>query len=351
MRELTSKERMECFYSEGEIDRVPLLSCATMYAGWHNGLSSREFYFDIPKAFHAQEMLYLKEGFDDTPCYDLPHGEVLDLGGDLTIPESKLVELPYMKRFVINSVEDAWNYQLPPMEKRLFTQYRIDFLRYAFAHGIDSYSISAGSPFTMVGSMVETNTFMRWLVKEPETVKHLIKIAIMYLCETADRFIDEFGIEKCSVSSNYPFESNQLISKKVFEKYAYPAMMEIHENFRKKGLNNFGIHLCGNQNKNLEYFKDLNLHDRSFISSDEANNLQYVAAVLGKDNIYAGNVSTKLLVQGQPEDVYRQAENVIQTMKYNEGGFILMPSCDLPINTKPCNLSAMLKAACDFGKY
>ena len=38
-------------------------------------------------------------------------------------------------------------------------------------------------------------------------------------------------------------------------------------------------------------------------------------------------------------------------MKYNEGGFILMPSCDLPINTKPENLKAMLQAARVYGKY
>ena len=38
-------------------------------------------------------------------------------------------------------------------------------------------------------------------------------------------------------------------------------------------------------------------------------------------------------------------------MKYNEGGFILMPSCDLPINTRTENLDAMLQAACDYGKY
>ena len=59
----------------------------------------------------------------------------------------------------------------------------------------------------------------------------------------------------------------------------------------------------------------------------------------------------KFLVEGTQEQVYQQSREIIEQMKYNEGGFILMPSCDLPINTKPENLGAMLQAACDFGRY
>lgn len=232
MREMESKERMHLFYSTGKADRIPVFSCATMYAGRQMGLSSQEFYFDVPKAFHAQKTLYKREGFDDTPCYDLPHGEVLDFGGALKIYETPLVELPCMKKFPVTSLEEAWNYQLPPVEQRIFTKYRMEFLKYAMEAGESSCSVSAGSPFTMVGSLVDTGTLMRWLVKEPETVRHLLKIAVDYLCETADAFIERWGAEKCFATSNYPFESAQMISGKMFEKYAYPAMLEVQKEYR-----------------------------------------------------------------------------------------------------------------------
>lgn len=351
MNKLSSEERIERFYRREQIDRVPMLSCATMYAGYQKGLSSKEFYFDVVKAFCAQKNLCDEKGYDDSPCYDLPHGEMLDLGGELFIPEKGLVSLPLVKKFKIQSLEDAWEYELPPVEKRKFTQLRIEFLKYARAHGQMGVSICAGSPFTMVGSMVETNLLMRWLTKEPETVNHLLKIAIQYLCETADILICEFGIENCSVSSNYPFESNHLISPRIFKKYAYPAMMEIHEELRKKGLSSFGIHLCGNHSKNLDFYKDLNLPSGSFISSDEENSLTEVAKALGKGHIYAGNISTRLLVDGTRDQVYKQSKKIIEEMKYNDGGFVLMPSCDLPINTNPDNLDAMLQAAWDYGSY
>ena len=347
MNKLSSAERMRRFYNGQIIDRVPVFSCATMYAGWEKGLTSEEFYFDVAKAFQAQKELY-EEGYDDLPCYDLPHGEILDFGGELIINQTGRVSLPFVKRFPIDSLEEAWKYELPPMSERRYTKYYVKFLEYAEKQGQMGVSISAGSPFTMIGSMVDTGLLMRWLVKEPDVVHHLLNIAINYLNESADLLIQKFGIERCSVSSNYPFESNCLISPKIFEKYAYPSMLKIHKDLRLKGLENFGIHLCGNHDKNMKFFKDLNLAPGSFISSDEANSLKVVAEIFGKDYIYAGNVSTKLLVNGTKQQVYQQSKNLIEEMRYNN--FILMPSCDLPINTKAENLAAMLEASCDFSK-
>lgn len=351
MIELESAERMQRFYNREEIDRVPVFSCATMYSGWHKGLSSSEFYFDVKKAYHAQREILDEKSFDDLPCYDLPHGELLDFGGELSIKKDGKVALPLVQKFGIETIEDAWSFELPPMEQRRFTKLIIEFLRYARKQGQTGVTISAGSLFTMVGSMVDTNLLMRWLSKEPDVVNHLLKIAIRYLCETADILIEEFGINQCSASSNYPFESNGIISPRIFKQFAYPAMMEIHERFREKGLSRFGIHLCGHHGKNMHFFKDLNLLPGSFISSDEANSLKEVAEVFGKDCIYRGNVSTRLLVSGTQKQVYQQSCEIIRDMKYNDGGFVLMPSCDLPINTRPENLDAMLQAAYDFGSY
>jgi uroporphyrinogen decarboxylase len=351
MGDLISEERMSRFFRREAIDRVPVYSLSTMNAGREKGLSSEEFYFDSAKAFHAQKEIYDEYGYDDTPCLDIPHGEMLDLGGELIFPKEGLVELPRVRRFMIQSLEDAEKYELPSMEKRKFTQQRIAFAKYAATQGITGVGIGAGSPFTMVGSMVEPSLLLRWIVKEPEMVQHLLDIAVQYLCETADILIREFGIENCSVSCNFPFESTNLLSPALFRSVAFPATLEVFDRFREKGLETFSIHICGNHNSNLECFKELKLTEGSFISSDEQNNLKDVAKVLGENYMYAGNVPTGLFVFGTPEDVYRASEGIIKDMKYNPGGFALMPSCDLPVNAKAKNVYAMLQAAKDFGRY
>ena len=52
---MTSRERMEKLYNGEQIDRVPFMSSATMYAGKMLGLTSKEFYFDVEKSYQSQK--------------------------------------------------------------------------------------------------------------------------------------------------------------------------------------------------------------------------------------------------------------------------------------------------------
>ena len=347
---MDSKTRINNLYMGKAIDRVPFIASATMFAGRLESLTSEEFYFDVEKSFLAQEKVIKEVGCDGSPCYDLPNGEVLDLGGSLIINKTGSIGLPKANP-PIKSMEDALKYELPDIKKGVFLKKRMEFAQYAAAKGQKSFTVSAGSPFTMVGSMVEAALFMKWLIKEKELVHNLLDIAVKYLLDAADIFIEEFGVDNCSASSNYPFENNDLVSPKVFEKFALPYMLKVHEGLRKRGIENFSIHLCGNQNKNLEFYKELKLKKGSFISSDEKNPLEKVADILGHDNIIAGNVPSSLLIGENPEKVYESCVDIIKKMKHNEGGFVLMPSCDLPINAKLDTLKMMHKACVDYGSY
>ena len=149
---MDSKTRMNNLYTGKAIDRVPFIASATMFAGRLENLTSEEFYFDVEKSFLAQEKIIKEIGCDGSPCYDLPNGEVLDLGGSLNINKIGSVELPKVDH-PIKSIEDALKYELPDIKKGLFLKKRIEFANYAATKGQKSCSISAGSPFTMVGSM------------------------------------------------------------------------------------------------------------------------------------------------------------------------------------------------------
>ncbi len=347
---MDSKTRMNNLYMGKAIDRIPFIASATMFAGRLENLTSEDFYYNIEKSYLAQAKVIKEIGCDGSPCYDLPNGEVLDLGGSLTVSKTGTVSLPKSNP-PIKCIEDAVKYELPDIKKGMFLKKRIEFAKFAADRGQRSFSISAGSPLTMVGSMVETSLLMKWLIKEGKLVHKLLDLAVDYLLTAADVFIEEFGSENCSASSNYPFENNDLISPKTFEKFALPYMLKVHEGLRERGVRDFSIHLCGNQNKNLEFFKELKLNKGSFISSDEKNPLEKVAEVLGEDNIIAGNVSSNLLIGDSPGKVYEASVNIIKKMKYNKGGFVLMPSCDLPIDTKLDNLKMMYQACLDYGKY
>lgn len=346
---MTSKERMTNLYLGKKIDRVPFISGATMYSGTLAKLTSKEFYLDQEKSYNAQKVCCEIHCCDGAPGFDLPGWIGWDFGSTLTILEEEYVCVPKLEP-AISSISDAQKLSLPDIYNGFAFKERLKFYKIARDNG-QSVSIPAGSPLELVGEIVETSLLMKWFYKEPQLVHKLLRLATDYLLKLADFYIDEFGADNCSASSNYPMESNTLISPKLFEKFSLPYITEIHNKYKEKGITNFSIHLCGDHKHNLDYFKDLNLPPRSFISVSEKLDIELVGKVFGPDYIIGGNVPTPILRSGTPEDVFNASKNIIEKMKYHDGGFVLMPSCDLPPDTPPLNLCAMLKAARTFGQY
>lgn len=139
-------------------------------------------------------------GCDGGPCYDVPNGEVLDLGGKLIFDPNGPVELPKVIH-PIQSLEDAEKYEVPDSSKWENLKKSIAFKKYAQSQGQMGIGISAGSPFTMVGSMVDMSLLLRWIKKEPQIVHKLVRQAEQYLLDIADIIIAGKGIEKFQ----YPF--------------------------------------------------------------------------------------------------------------------------------------------------
>ena len=350
MDKMSSEERMKNLYNGKRIDRVPFMSSATMYAGKMMGYTSEEFYFDVKKSYQAQKWVREMHQCDGLPCFDIPNREVLDFQGELVFKKKYTLELPQVI-YPVQTISEAEKFHLPSKSRWENLHKNIEFYEYAKSQGETSFGISAGSPLSTVGSMVDASHLLRWMCKEPRIVHKLLQQAETYLLDYAESIINTFGLENCYVYSDMPFESNDLISPKQFREFGLPYIVDIHEKLRKRGIKQFSIHLCGNQMHNLEGYNELKLEEGSVVSSDEKNPLKEVSQILGNQYIYAGNVSTSLLVSCTPDKVYSHCKEIIDVMKYVGRGFILQPSCDLPLNVKSVNLYAMLKACRDFGKY
>ncbi len=346
---LTSKERMSNLILGKEIDRVPFISASTMYAGTISGLSSEEFFLNQQKSFDAQKLCIELHGCDGSPGFDLPGWIGWDFGSNLTFVEGAHVCIPKLEP-IIKSKTDIDKLCMPDIHNAFAFNKRLEFYKIAKKEGL-SASVPAGSPLEIVGEIVDTSLLMKWFYKEPELVHELLRLTTDYLLKVADLYIDEFGVDNCCASSNYPLESNTLISPKLFEKFSLPYIVEIHDKFKEKGISSYSVHLCGDHKRNIDYFKELNLPARSFVSVSEKLDIEIVAKSFGDDYIIGGNVPTHVIQSGTPNEVFNVSKDIIEKMKYHPGGFVLMPSCDLPPNTPPLNLYAMLKAVKTFGCY
>ena len=58
-----------------------------------------------------------------------------------------------------------------------------------------------------------------------------------------------------------------------------------------------------------------------------------------------------MLQTGTPGEIYELCRQAIEKGKRAPRGYLLMPGCEMAVNTPPDNLYAMKKAIEDFGNY
>lgn len=107
-------------------------------------------------------------------------------------------------------------------------------------------------------------------------------------------------------------------------------------------------HACGNTKALLPFFSELGA---DIINLDSLIDLKEAKRVLGNHVCIKGNFDpTAILLQGKPETVKKAARQCIREEEV-DGGFILSPGCEVPRNTPPENLEALITVAKTDGVY
>ena len=349
---LTTAQRMKALRLKEGLDRVPVNPGASVYVAAISGMYARDYYLDPEKALDAGIWALALHKYDGAPSYNIPDWAGWDFGGEMEFPTSPRISLPYLSRRAVNKPEDVEKLKMPDFDTAPALSRRAQFSRLARAKGFGA-SIPAGSPMGIAGAIMGAETLMRWLLKEPDLVHRVLRLATDFILAVADREIAEFGVENCSAHSTYPLECHALISPRTFEKFSLPYVREIHQKLLAKGLQRWVIHLCGDHTNNLPCWTggQIPLPPRTVFHLGHEADLQHFAAALGDNHIIGGNVNTTLLQTGTANEVYEASRQIIAKMKHSPGGFILMPACALPALTPPVNIQAMLQAARDFGSY
>jgi uroporphyrinogen decarboxylase len=347
---MSPPERMRALVNHQPIDRVPVFTFSSGgYAARLGGLSLGEFYTDPEKSFAVQLRAAALHGYDETPGYGWADWGGWEFGGEIRFPRSEATNAPEVIRHPVNELADIANLKVPSPETAGQYPNTMQFARIGWEMGINP-TVRVGSPTTMLSSIVSRPKLLRWFIREPDSIYALLEKITTFILNVADWFITEFGAVNCTAYISTPFDSNQLLSPDIFGKFAAAYQKRINETLISKGISSFFLHLCGDQNANLPYWKDIPLPPRTIISVDSKVDLQKIAGFLGPEYIIAGNVPTETMLLGTFEEVTEACNKCLEAGTKLPGGFILMPACDMPVGTPPLNVHAMVKAARDF-KY
>jgi len=353
LEKLSSAERWDRLYKGEALDRVPVLTYVDSIAARFCNTSTHDFYYYPQIAYENQKWFLKMFDSDDGVGFNIPCGYAADFpGGSVVIPEKPVHSIPRVASRAVKTLDDVEKLQLPSSLEQTFHARRIlEFNRIRCEHG-EGVSIFGGSPMGIAEGLVGIEKLYLWMIKEPQMVHRLMRFATDYMYLMARVHKEVFKGHPISAGINLPLESHTNISPRNFEKFSLPYIIEIMNTYKSMGINIGSIHLCGRHEKNLECIKSsLPFHGRTLVTVGSEMDMENLADVMGADFIIGGNLSNDVLMFGKPADVYKEAVNIIERMKYTPGGFVLTPECTVSCLVAPANIFAMTKAIQDKGCY
>jgi uroporphyrinogen decarboxylase len=198
------------------------------------------------------------------------------------------------------------------------------------------YGLITG-PFTMGLHLLGTEIFVR-MMEDPGMVHELMK----FTSKVSDALTGYYIEAGCDVIAIVDPMTSQ-IDPVSFETFVTPYVSKTFQYIKsKKAYSSFFV--CGHAQQNIEEMCKCKPDN---ISIDENIPLDYVRELSLKYNLsFGGNLKlTLVLLLGSKEDAQKEAVECIDIG--GKEGFILSPGCDLPMDTPPENLEAIVEVVYD----
>jgi uroporphyrinogen decarboxylase len=350
LEQMGPSERLKALIDGRPVDRVPFLSFTLGFCARNVGYPVSSIYSDPEKSIQAQ--IYTREqyGYDSEPFYGYASYGGCEFGGEINLPEGEYEQAPSHGRFAVVKEEDVDKLALPDVTRAGMLPLAMQFSRLQVKNGL-SPSVVVGGPFTIAGNICAVETLCRWLLKKPELVNRLLRLAADHITDIARYWIDTFGKDKVRIQIWEPLASNQIISPKQFEKFILPYQIELHEKILKMGVASILCHICGEQNANLPLWTQVPMGNNGIISIGKEVDIEVAIERFGKNCVIAGNIEPSFIQTGTPREIYECCRQAIEKGKRAPRGFAMMQGCEMPVNTPPYNFYSMKKAIDDFGWY
>jgi uroporphyrinogen decarboxylase len=135
-----------------------------------------------------------------------------------------------------------------------------------------------------------------------------------------------------------------LVSRKDYIRFAFPFEKSVVERLRARlGIPVF-LHICGKTTHIVDYMAATGA---DCLELDYQNDFAAMKREVGAKTCLEGNLDpVGVLLSGTPDTVYGQSLELIRAAGAG-GGFILSPGCEVPRDTPPGNIDAMVGAAAD----
>lgn len=343
---MTPRETILKAFEGGKATRVPAtLFGAGMWSIKDYGSSFRELSEDENRMADMlvrmsgkllSDMVYAGSGYNNFHA-------AAPLGGSIKYWE---MGAPDFEAHLVSSEEDLRKLDIEAIDRNPVIETTKKACRIAKSRIGNEYvvTLTAWGPFTLGARMVGEEAMMKATFKKPAFVEKVVDAAADLLIHLYEPLVNDGTLEVISLAD--PTASGDLISKKQFERFALPYLKKFTDWAKSKGAHTL-VHICGNTTDRLDLFPGTGA---SCISLDHATDIAKAKEVLHGKMCFGGNVDpVKIMLNGSVQDVEESCKRIIATAGA-DGGFILMPGCDIPPTVPYENIQKFIQVARDW-KY
>lgn len=192
-------------------------------------------------------------------------------------------------------------------------------------------------PFTLAAQLIGTENSLYMAIDHPRRLELLM--------DRATEIIIAFGTAQLKAGAHLPVVFDPAASPAVvppafFGEFEAPRLKRIFSALSSAGSMANWLHIAGPVSKILKYYPDAGVTLANFdycVTPAEASGEL-------PQTCFDGNIKPLMFVEGTPDEIKTEADALLEFFK-DRGGFILSSGCEIPLESAPENIAAMVEAA------
>lgn len=205
------------------------------------------------------------------------------------------------------------------------------------------YGVNGGvaGPLSFATNLLGLSPMLYSFTQDPRLVHELVSISLETTRSFALAQIRRGGVKTINVYEPV----TTLISNSMAEEFSFSYLEDLIKSLKTEGVTVL-LHICGDTTRFLER---MICAGADILSLDVQVDLAEAKRISAGRAVISGNVATEHLCRASSRDIFEESCACID--KAATGGrFTLSSSCEVPPETPPANIDAMVRAAREYGR-
>jgi uroporphyrinogen decarboxylase len=334
---MTSLERIAAAIKLAPVDRVPVIAQVFGHAARLAGVPLERYLRDGQELAHCQLGALDRYGYDAVFALMDVCVETEAVGSVLHFyPE----QYPDIATHVLHSIRDLSKLALPDPQTagRMPEMLRaLGILRRELADRVAVIGCVLG-PMTLATQLLDLESSLFLAVDDPEGFERLLDFATAVIIRFGTAQI-KAGAHAAMVFE--PAGSPAVVPPQFFREFLVPRLSRVFAALKKAGATLNWLHIAGPVVPIMAYYPALGV---------EIANFDYEVDPLAAQNVLPqtclnGNIKSLAFVNSVPAAIEAESRRLVELFAARRG-FILSSGCEIPPESRPENIAAMVAAVC-----